>query len=673
MAIAKIKKLEIIGLQKDKDKILGLLQKMGWVELISLSEKDASVSPRIASSDANLLEMEEAISYLASFQENVSFLKRIVQLKPIVYAQKLQDIIANFDYDKLLKDLSELRNHLKNLSQHRERLVQEKHLLLPWRKLKIPLDFLHCLRPCGILLGVSRTNDYTGMLKECSDKGMNIFTEAINQDKTNTYLVILYLKGELEELEAVLKNHHFNFITLSRHKGTVEDRLLEINRETLVLDDQLQDAKAEIAKLSQQRFQLMVAYDYLANLKYRQEVDKNLTKQQLTFYLSSWVKEKDIKLINKQITSEFRNAAIFFSEPRGDETVPVDLENKSLIEPFEFITKLYGLPKYNELDPTPFLAPFFFLYFGFCVSDLGYGLLIIGISLYMLKKFQLGPQGVRFFKLFFFCGISTVIIGALTGSWFGNLLDVISQSNKTFLPLARFKGSLIILDPLANPIKLFSVALSIGIFQIWFGNIVAAIGNIKNKRYLDIVFDQLTILIFLFGMTGLGLIFLKLFDQTHASLFRYAALIGAASLVLTQGRSEKGPGAKLFYGVYNLYNIASGYLSDILSYSRLWALGLVTGVMANTINLISVKFGEIIVNMLPFINKINFVRIIVATIIITIICVVGHLVSFLMNLLGAFIHPLRLQFVEFFSKFFKSGGNPYKPFKIETKYVNLKI
>ena len=121
MAIAKIKKLEIIGLQQDKEKILVLLQKMGWVELISLSEKDASVSPRIASSDTNLLEMEEAIAYLASFQENVSFLERIVQLKPIVYAQRLQDIITNFDYAKLLKDLSELRNHWKNLIQHRDK------------------------------------------------------------------------------------------------------------------------------------------------------------------------------------------------------------------------------------------------------------------------------------------------------------------------------------------------------------------------------------------------------------------------------------------------------------------------------------------------------------------------------------------------------------------------
>jgi V/A-type H+-transporting ATPase subunit I len=200
---------------------------------------------------------------------------------------------------------------------------------------------------------------------------------------------------------------------------------------------------------------------------------------------------------------------------------------------------------------------------------------------------------------------------------------------------------------------------------------VAGIGNIKNKRYLDIVLDQIPMLTLLFGLTGLGLIFLKLLDNTHIGLFKYATIFASVALIFTQGRSEKGLGSKLFYGIYNLYNALSGYLSDILSYSRLWALGLVTGVMAMTINLIAMQFSQILVSMIPSIDKIIFIKILISASVIIIIFILGHAISFLINLIGAFVHPVRLQFVEFFSKFFKSGGNSFKPFKIETKYINI--
>jgi V/A-type H+-transporting ATPase subunit I len=416
----------------------------------------------------------------------------------------------------------------------------------------------------------------------------------------------------------------------------------------------------------------MAAYDHLGNIKKQEDADKNLAKRQFTFTLKGWIKHRDILILKEAAAGLFKNLAIFVQEPKKDEEPPVDLENNRLIQPFEFITKIYGFPKYSELDPTPYLAPFFFLYFGFCVSDVGYGFMLALFSFFVLKKFKLGPQGLRFFRLFLFCGISTIIIGALTGSWFGNLFDLLAESNKMFLPLKNFKDALIILDPMREPTKLLGIALSLGIIQVWFGNIVAAVGNIKNKRYLNVVLDQISMLIFLFGLTGLGLIFLRLLGPSRIGLFKYAALLGASALLLTQGRAEKGIGAKLFYGAYNLYSAISGYLSDILSYSRLWALGLVTGVMASTINLISVQFSQIFTSIIPFINKINFIRLLLSSIVLVLIFVFGHIISFLMNLLGAFVHPVRLQFVEFFSKFFKASGNSFKPFKIQTKYIEMR-
>lgn len=670
--IAKIKKIELIGLGKDKDSLLTLLQKLGKVQLINLQQEAVGISPQTISQDTNLLELQEAISFLASFkEEKPRFLQSVANLKPVIYQKQLKEVINNFDWQGLLKELSELRNHLKHLTQHRERLIQEGHLLAPWHKLKIPLDQMHDTQNCGILLGVVASRDYANLLENCKAEEISLFCETISQDRTNAYLVIIYLKEKFERLEVILKNHHFNFVILSRHKGTAEDRLLEINREVLVLDDQMQDAKHKIVELSHHQFKLMVVYDYLANINHRQGVDKVLLKQQFTFYLSGWVKYKDTALLEREITHNFKDITIFISDPKEEEIVPVILENKKLIRPFEFITQIYGMPKYNELDPTPFLAPFFFLYFGFCVSDGGYGIMLVLISWFILKKFKLGPQGTKFWRLFLFCGISTIIMGALTGSWFGNLFDMLAESNKIFLSLKKFKDSLVLLDPLKEPTKLLGLALSFGIIQVWFGNIVAALGNIKNRRYWDIILDQIPILTLLFGLTGLGLIFLKLLGQTQLNLFKYAVLISTIALILTQGRSEIGIGAKLFYGAYNLYSAFSGYLSDILSYSRLWALGLVTGVMAVTINLIAVQFSQIIPSVIPFLDKISFIKILISAIVLITIFVFGHAVSLLMNLLGAFVHPVRLQFVEFFSKFFKSGGSAFRPFKIETKYINI--
>lgn len=671
MAIAKIKRIEVIGLQKDKEELLSLTQKLGLVELINIAESPLVSSAVALGAEINLLEIEEAISYLDSFKERRPILAGMVRFKSTVEEGKLREVIASFDYSAFLKELTKLRNHLKNLSQYREHLVAESNLLAPWRNLKIPLDEPRYTKSCGILLGVLPQRNYQEFLGECHKAAIDIFSEAVNQDNLNMYMVIIHLTKDFEKLEAILKKCHFNFVTLSPYPGSIEERLLEIKQEISTLDSQIETTKVEISKLAQEQFKLMVVYDYLANIKGIRQADKDLSLQKFTFFLKGWIKEKDLKRFKESIEGKFKNVELFVLEPKTDEEIPVDLENPPLLKPFEFITKIYGFPHYREVDPTPYLAPFFFLYFGFCISDVGYGFILALFSFFVLKKFKLGPQGLRFFRLFLFCGISTIIIGAFTGSWFGNVFDLLAENNRAFTPLKKFKDALILLDPVKEPTKLLGIALSFGIIQVWFGNLVAAIGNIKNRRYLNVLFDQVTMLTLLFGLTGSGLIFLKLLDNARLSLFRYAVLIGAFSLLLTQGRSEKGLGAKLFYGLYNLYNALSGYLSDILSYSRLWALGLVTGVMATTINLISVQFSQIFVSTIPFLSKVELIKTIISMMVLILIFVSGHLVSFLMNLLGAFVHPVRLQFVEFFSKFFKTSGRPFKPFTVETKYIDF--
>lgn len=335
MAIAKIKKIEIIGLERDKEEILGLLQRLGLVELISLEAQETDITAQAPSPETNLLEMKEAISYLASFKKESGFFAGIVKIKPLVYAQQLKEVLTSYNYSGLLEELSAQRNHLRHLKQHKEKLIQERQLLTPWVNLDIPLNEIHATRECGILLGILRRADYDNLLKDCASVNLNLHCEPVNQDQANNYLLILYLKEELERLEAILKDHHFNFVTLPHHKGKVQERILEVNREVLVLDDQMQDTKNKLQDLADQQFKLMVIYDYFANLKKRLQVDENLAKQQFTFTLNGWIRQKDRRVIEQALSMRFKDIAIFISDPQKDAVVPVILENKPLIEPFE--------------------------------------------------------------------------------------------------------------------------------------------------------------------------------------------------------------------------------------------------------------------------------------------------------------------------------------------------
>lgn len=238
MAIAKIKKIEIIGLNKDRDNILALLQKLGMVELINLQEPDKDISAQAGAGEVNLAEIEEAVSFLGTFKEGSGLLEGIIGLKPLVYQRQLKEAVRNFDWQEFLRELSDLRKREKDLSQHKEKLLQKKKLLAPWRKLRLSLEEVQPTKTCGILLGVLASGDYAKLSEEVAKENIKFFSEIISEDRTNLHLCILYLREEFHSLETLLKTHRFDFVILGHQRGTIEDNLLEIDNEVLNLDEQ---------------------------------------------------------------------------------------------------------------------------------------------------------------------------------------------------------------------------------------------------------------------------------------------------------------------------------------------------------------------------------------------------------------------------------------------------
>lgn len=663
MAIAKVKHVDIFFTKDLQYTIPALIQKQGSVHLIQLRE--SGFSPQaIDDSATESSKIQETLHYLESLYK--SKLERKIAIKE----EQMQLVRKKCDLESILQKLNTLRNRLKIIEIEQERVQNEKSYLYPWESLTCALEDIRETPYTVSMIGVMNAKRLKALQESTEREKLSIYIDIVSRKEHQVYIFIVFTKDEASRAWSLLKKYEFYQIGVPDLQGPPRQILAVLNEESVQLKAQKAQVMKEILLLIPERQNLMVLSDILSNEKTVKAVSAELFQTDYVRVLSGWVKEKDISRV-KAVISAYPDVEILIREPKPDEEVPVDLDNMSLIRPFEFLTRIYGMPKYNELDPTPFLAPFFFLYFGFCVSDVGYGVILALFCLYAMKKFHLGVNGKLFFRLFLFGAISTIIAGALTGSCFGNLIDLVAENHTSLAPLKAFKDKMVILDPMREPTKLLGIMLSFGICQVWFGTIVAAIGNIKNKRYADILFDQVTMLIFLVGFTGLAFIFLHILSPDKLVLFKFCVLAGALGLVLTQGRSEKTLGSKLFYGVYNLYMAVSGYLSDILSYSRLWALGLVTGVMATTINLISREFSKIISSSIPVVNKIEIAKNIIAAVVLVSIFVAGHLVSFMMNLLGAFVHPLRLQFVEFFSKFFRPGGNPFIPFKRTTKYIEI--
>ncbi|HHW49560.1 MAG TPA: V-type ATP synthase subunit I, partial [Clostridiaceae bacterium] len=334
------------------------------------------------------------------------------------------------------------------------------------------------------------------------------------------------------------------------------------------------------------------------------------------------------------------DAIVEIREPAKNEQYPILLKNNKFVKPFELVTELFSLPNSSEIDPNAFMAPFFFFFFGLMVGDAGYGLLmVIGTSI-ILRKFKFEGTIGKLIKLLFYCGISTFIWGALLGGWFGDVVSAVTGGAYAIKPIW--------FNPLEDPMKLLIWSFVFGVIHLFTGMGLNAYKQIREGKIIDAIFDTGFWYIFLIGLM------LLLVGGTFASIGKYMAGIGAVLLVITQGRSEKNIFKKFTKGLLSLYN-SVGFFSDVLSYSRLLALGLSTGVVASVINTIGTLFG-----FGPF-----------GIIVFIVAFVIGSLFNMLINVLGAYVHSSRLQYVEFFGKFYEGGGKAFEPFKIKTKYTKL--
>jgi V/A-type H+-transporting ATPase subunit I len=647
MAIVKMNKMVLFGLESQKEQIIEDLMNIGVVEIRNVEAPETSdtwkelVEPdgekeEVNKIDEKMSKIMWAIDYLSPYN-NVK--KGLFEPKRTVDKKSLKEIIDNqqelWHLIDEIESIDEVISYLKSEENRQRTLIS---MLKPWETLDIPVDTQatkHTYISLGTIPIVSSVTELQEELKEAYPES---YLELISGDKDQNYVMVLsHISGE-EQVSSVLKKYGFSKTSFREIEGTAKENILRAQQYIKKIDREREKELSKIASFASRKDELEVLYDYLSILRDRKKVLEKMVKTEKVFLLEGWFPEgeKD-KVVNG---SKKWDCIIEIREPEKDEEFPILLKNNAFVQPFEVITEMYSLPNSKEIDPNFFMAPFFFVFFGMMVSDAGYGLVMAIATGILLLKFKIEGMAYKLIKLIFYGGLSTFIWGALFGGWFADIASVLS-SGKFEIPPIWF-------NPLDDPMRLLLWSFIFGAIQLYVGIGMKGYKMIKDGKPLDALFDVGFWYIFL---TGIALLFV---GGTIGTVGKYMTIAGAILLVLTQGRSQKGIIKKLFSGILSLYDTV-GFMSDVLSYSRLLALGLATGVVGSVINAMGSLLGFNVVGIIVLI----------------IVFIVGHVFNIAINALGAFVHASRLQYVEFFGKFYEGGGQPYEPFKIETKYTNF--
>lgn len=652
--VAQLKKIYLVAFEAYRENFLNFLQELGAVQIIDL--KEGKVEEKNTNLDYDLAKVKFSIDFLANFKkkEKISLREKLTKTfspQINITQEELDKIISTTDWRKIAEEVEKTEINLNELSNQIKKLQEEKEKILPWKDLGLDFNEFKEIKRISFLTGKISSANWQKFLGDLADKIKLVEVEKVSEENKNIYCLVIFTKEVEKEIEKILEESDFEKIEIDLEESP-KKYFEKLNQEIKITKLKLEETKKRIDYLANFQEKLKIIFDWLSWQKEKEEAKQKISKTNFTLSILAWVEAKmfiPLKRGLEKITPEFEVIEMPIKE---DEDVPVLLKNKEFVSDFETVTNVYGAPQYNEPDPTPFLMPFFILFFAICLSDAGYGLVLATLSFLIIKFLNLPKKNKRFFRLFLWLGIMTFFVGALMGGWFGIELETLPEFLK---PVREFLIKLRIIDPVKNPLQLLVISLILGVIQILAGLLVNLYWKIRNKNIVNGLLDNLPWIILissilLFVGTGAGVI------PISSEIVKYLVLAGAVAVVLAQGRKQKNIFLKIPAGILGLYGLM-GYLSDTLSYSRLLALGLATSIIATVINLIAKIFTQ----MIPGVGFIMAIFVLIG----------GHIFNIGINSLGGFIHSARLQFVEFFPKFMEGGGTRFQPFQKEGKYIRL--
>ena len=634
-----MKHLRLLGMESEREALLKGMQDMECVEISSIDGSEEALKSGFAKPDDKALMSAQEAS--RAYRTALASLDRFAPEKKGMFRKRQGVSRAAFfsaESEENARTAAETINkdtrRLGEIESERTKNEALRATLAPWLTVDVPLGGADgALSVFFGTVGLNVTNDALKALADSLD-GLLTWQQA-SSDRSLRYLLVMCHGSVKERALSALRDLGFSTVSFRGMTGTAKENDKALAENLAALEKERQEIEQRIAGLGGKREALLEASDRAAIALRREEAKSRLVGTDKVFLLEGWLPADRCAALEKAL--EPFTCAIETREPTEDEypQVPVQLKNNKLTRPLNMVTEMYSLPAYGTLDPNPLMAPFFILFYGIMMADMGYGLLMMIASVIISKKYR--PKGTsgELFSLLGLCGISTFIMGALTGGFFGDFLTqlVAIVSPGTVFALPK------LFDPLDDLTMILIGSMALGMVQIVTGMAISLIEKCKRKKFLDAFFEEITWWIVFVGIALLAL------GKGAAVLY-----VGCALVLL--GPIVQGKGWGKLTGVFgSLYNHVTGYFGDILSYTRLMALMLAGSVIAQVFNMLAAMPG----------NVIAFI----------IISMLGNAMNFGLNLLGCYVHDLRLQCLEFFNKFYVDGGKPFRPMTLDTEYVDL--
>lgn len=658
MAKIKLQRFELLSVLEDGDKLSDFLQHFGCVHIEKVQDvKDENIHFQDLSETVNTFKSkkekaETAVEILETsckLKKNfIESLKDYKELEMFQYKQLCEDAESNF-----LKccEICDIKEELDEIQQE----IGKKKILLdkysPWESLDIPMSSSQT-SSCAIFIGSFKLQKTSKMLLEeiysYLKKEVAVDAKIIFSDAFQTCAFIICHKSDEADVKNALSALGF---------------MKAENPAKKLVSKAKQDIEAEIQKLFEKaeikRNSLMEYVPYYDEIRFLTDFYEILTEKyeavsrsvttDSTIYFEGYVPERYSEELKFEIEKRFTAQIEIFDAEYDKYDVPVLIENRSMAQSVENITDMYAHPSNKDIDPNFIMSLFYFILFGLMLADGGYGLLMIAFALVAKLKFKVRGEKKVFANFALYCGISTTVWGALFGGWFGDLIPVISTE---FLGRETAVDLAIWFNPQVESVKMMLFSFLFGIIHVFTGLAIRFYNLCKNKNIIGAFCDVIPVYAFVSGFAVIGKDFIEPVSDKTKDIGIKLLIVGAVLIVLTSGRSAKNILGKLGGGIYGLYNTTTGYLGDILSYARLLALNLVTSVIAMVVNQLAAMPKNIIVFILIF--------------------VLGHSINLGINLIGTYVHTNRLQYVEFFSKFYEGGGRSFTPLRINAKYFKFK-
>jgi len=675
VAIVKMNSFTLYAFESHRDNLLKELQKTGVVHFKNLQavtdDEELADLTKVTSdegrsyAETQLAKVNFAILKTQPYYEKPAGAKAVTELD---FAE-FDTFTGGYDYNAVYETVKELDERGKLLKSEKAKLKTDSEALGAWLSLDVTTKELDGVKNAAYLIGALPKQSEDAFTEALLHDFPCSYVEFLDSVKDDIGLLIITFPEYTDGVSSLAKAHGFTKANLTLDKTPREvvkandKKIAELEEEEAVCLDAIKEQASHYPNLQ-------IACDYFKTIAERHKACGNFLKTKNVFIVSGYFAESDEALFETTVAEVCGEDYYLETEAvaKDSEDVPIKLKNNYFVSAFEGITEMYSMPKYNEIDPTPLLMPFYILFFAVMLGDAGYGLVLAIGAFIMGKRPGVKAGTKRFMRFFVYLGIATILIGIVFGSLFGYpFFNPIAVTNAdgtvTYKPIIDLQNEIM---------KVLIMSIAIGVFQIIFGLCVKGYMLIRDGKVFSAIFDALFWILAVLSLIGLIVSAALAELAPYSGILRYVLAASLVGLALTQGRSSPSVGGKIGNGIYSVYNI-TGYVGDLVSYSRLMAIALAGAYIAYSFNLMAglvagAGTGIKGFSLADIPNATNYLLLVPAAL----IAIFGAALDLGLGALGAYVHSCRLQYVEFFGKFYEGGGLPFKPFELKNSFINIK-